>query len=212
MSGLATIFLAVVAANAALLGASLLSVRSAQEERSEFFARLPALGRNILSFHGVAFAVLAATRGVLWLDRPSAATGVVLAEVVLLFVVDDLFFAVWHRAMHWSATLYARVHSVHHAVRSPTPLDYFYVHPIETAVAYLSTAAVVLALAPVDYRVIALYGVLRTLGEGLVHASHASGLSRTRLVAVHVAHHQGSPSGFATFLLAGDRWLTPGAP
>lgn len=55
----------------------------------------------------------------------------ILLQILFMATFDDLWFYSAHRLMHENKWLFRHVHSIHHRVRSPLPLDYIYVHPFE---------------------------------------------------------------------------------
>ena len=52
-------------------------------------------------------------------------------QILLLIVVDDVYFYFFHRTLHTSPYLYDRIHKIHHRAYAPFPLEYIYVHPLE---------------------------------------------------------------------------------
>jgi len=55
----------------------------------------------------------------------------VLLGLVIVLLVDDLIFYVWHRLLHDNKWLYNKIHRIHHKAFSPLPHEYLYVHPLE---------------------------------------------------------------------------------
>jgi len=75
--------------------------------------------------------------------------GVFLAQLAIVFVVDDFGFYWVHRALHHYRWLYRRVHRYHHEAVAPFPIEFIYVHPLEVLMVGTGTAlGLVLALLP----------------------------------------------------------------
>ena len=58
-------------------------------------------------------------------------TPVVTAQFVFLVFLDDAYFYFLHRSFHRKPYLYKKIHHIHHRAKSPFPLEYLYVHPLE---------------------------------------------------------------------------------
>lgn len=54
-----------------------------------------------------------------------------IAQLLLFFVLDDLFFYAYHRLFHEVPVLYKAVHKIHHKFKTPFVLSALAIHPAE---------------------------------------------------------------------------------
>lgn len=57
--------------------------------------------------------------------------GIFLLQLAIVLIFNDAFSYFFHRLNHNVKFLYKWIHSVHHSVGAPFPLDVYYVHPLE---------------------------------------------------------------------------------
>lgn len=57
-----------------------------------------------------------------------------LGNVVMILMVYDFFYYLTHRFLFHGQGYFRKVHALHHQARSPTNIDAYYVHPLETFV------------------------------------------------------------------------------
>ena len=50
-------------------------------------------------------------------------------EIIVVLMIDDIFFYLFHRMMHENKYIYRKIHKIHHRANTPIPIDYIYVHP-----------------------------------------------------------------------------------
>lgn len=55
-----------------------------------------------------------------------------LLDVAALLMIYDLFYYLMHRFLFHGQGYFRRIHGLHHQARSPTHIDAYYVHPLET--------------------------------------------------------------------------------
>ena len=56
---------------------------------------------------------------------------VMVAQFLVLVLIDDAWFYWIHRTMHTTPAIYSKIHKIHHRAFQPFPLEYIYVHPLE---------------------------------------------------------------------------------
>ena len=66
-----------------------------------------------------------------FLDTEWPAWWVLVFQVLLAFILDDIWFYIYHRYLHENKFLLKHIHSIHHRATTPFPLEYLYAHPLE---------------------------------------------------------------------------------
>ena len=97
--------------------------------RERFVSHLPLIGFNLAVLFGGAGAGAYLFYDSLSHSLPGPLS--LLAQLALVFVLDDLYFYFFHRLLHEHKGLYRRIHKIHHEAYSPLPLEYIYAHPLE---------------------------------------------------------------------------------
>jgi methylsterol monooxygenase len=94
-------------------------------------------------------------------------------QVLIAFVVDDVFFYFYHRWLHENKFMLGKIHTIHHRASPPFPLEYLYAHPLEWMLgmvgAVLGFAAVALFM-PLNVFAIMAFGAIRNLHEIHIHS------------------------------------------
>ena len=52
-------------------------------------------------------------------------------EIIIVLIIDDIFFYLFHRTMHENKFIYRKIHKIHHRASTPFPSEYLYTHPLE---------------------------------------------------------------------------------
>ena len=52
-------------------------------------------------------------------------------EIIIVLMIDDIFFYLFHRMMHENKYIYRKIHKIHHRASTPFPSEYLYTHPLE---------------------------------------------------------------------------------
>lgn len=133
-------------------------------------------------------------------------------QVLIAFLVDDMFFYFYHRALHENKFLLGRIHSIHHRASPPFPLEYLYAHPLEWMCGTLGVVMgffVVAIFMPVNVFAILIFGALRNLHEIHIHSdldipilSQIPGISKTKH---HDDHHSFLAGNYASTFVWWDR-------
>ena len=99
-----------------------------------FWKRFPLVAFNLSLLMVITYIGLSFTEELFsWTLSSSLVWGslTVLAQFLILVVIDDAYFYWFHRTLHENRWLYQKIHVIHHRAFSPFPLEYIYVHPLE---------------------------------------------------------------------------------
>lgn len=145
-------------------------------------------------------------------DPELPAWWVLLIQVLIAFVVDDIWFYFIHRLMHENKYLLKKVHAIHHRSTKPFPLEYLYAHPLEWMMGLAGSIfafAVIFIFMPVSIYSFWIFGVLRNLHEIQIHSdieipvlSKLPFVSKTRN---HDDHHAKLTGNYASTFTWMDR-------
>jgi sterol desaturase/sphingolipid hydroxylase (fatty acid hydroxylase superfamily) len=98
---------------------------------------------------------------------------VIILQVLLAFIIDDLWFYFYHRYLHENKFLLKHVHSIHHRATTPFPLEYLYAHPLEWMTGALGPVlgfGIISLFMPMNIFAFWIFGVLRNLHEIHIHS------------------------------------------
>lgn len=136
-----------------------------------------------------------------------------LLHFVVILMVYDFFYYLCHRFWFHGNGRMRQIHAVHHQARSPTHIDGFYVHPVETFVG-LGLFVVTLALLPLllgPFHVATIiityvvYTQLNTINHTLVKLPYFPFRTVTWVTGKHHVHHENMHKGnYATITLLYD--------
>ncbi|KAJ3113325.1 hypothetical protein HDU96_003536 [Phlyctochytrium bullatum] len=68
--------------------------------------------------------------------------------LIMMALVDDLWFYINHRTLHTNKWLWENVHSLHHKMMNPTALSTNYLHPLEMLLVSIGTLAATAVVRP----------------------------------------------------------------
>lgn len=137
----------------------------------------------------------------------------VLLHVVVILMVYDFFYYLCHRFWFHGNGKMRQVHAVHHQARSPTHIDGFYVHPVETFVGIAlfvsSLALLALWLGPFHVATIVVayiaFTQINTINHTRVTLPYFPFRTVTWITAKHHVHHENMHKGnYATITLLYD--------
>ena len=138
--------------------------------------------------------------------------GTIIFQVVVAFVIDDIFFYFYHRWLHENKYMLKTVHSIHHRATKPFPLEYLYAHPIEWLLGMIGAFlgfAILFMFMPVNLYAFWIFGGLRNLHEIHIHSdlelpvsSKIPLLSKTKH---HDDHHAKLTGNYSSTFLWMDR-------
>lgn len=149
-----------------------------------------------------------------FLDTSSFVWYIVAGQVLVAFLVDDMFFYFYHRYLHENKFLLKHIHSIHHRATKPFPLEYLYAHPLEWMMGTIGVAlgfALILVFMKINLYAFWIFGLLRNLHEIHIHSdlklpgiSLFPGLSKTEH---HDIHHSKLNGNYASTFLIWDTIL-----
>lgn len=136
-------------------------------------------------------------------------------DVVVVLMVFDFFYYLTHRFLFHGKPL-RKIHALHHQARTPTHVDAFYVHPVETTIGlllFLFSIPLVGALtgAPLNAFSMAIATLVftqwNTINHTWVHLPYFPFKTVDRITSLHAAHHVDMNQGnYATLTMLYD-WL-----
>jgi sterol desaturase/sphingolipid hydroxylase (fatty acid hydroxylase superfamily) len=136
-------------------------------------------------------------------------------DLVAVLMVFDLFYYLTHRFLFHGKAL-RKVHALHHQARTPTHIDAFYVHPLETFIGlalFLGSIPLVAALGggPLNAFSMALatliFTQLNTINHTYVNLPYFPFKTVDAITSLHAAHHVDMNQGnYATLTMLYD-WL-----
>ncbi|MDO8863008.1 sterol desaturase family protein [Haliea sp. E1-2-M8] len=137
----------------------------------------------------------------------------VVLHVVVILMVYDFFYYLCHRFWFHGNGKMRQVHAVHHQARSPTHIDGFYVHPLETFVGialFVGTMALLaLGLGPFHVATVVvsyvIFTQINTINHTAVTLPYFPFRTVTWVTAKHHVHHENMHKGnYATITLLYD--------
>ncbi len=175
-----------------------------------FWKRMPLYLSNflmLLVFSGVGSYLVFPYLESTWINP-----GWIALQVLVAFVVDDVFFYFYHRWLHQNKYMLGKVHSIHHRASPPFPLEYLYAHPLEWMLGMLGAVlgfAVAALVMPLNVYAVLVFGALRNLHEIHIHSdlnvpvlSQIPLLSKTKH---HDDHHSFLEGNYASTFIWWDR-------
>ena len=91
-------------------------------------------------------------------------------EVIVILIIDDIYFYLWHRFLHSNKFLYNKIHRIHHKSMTPFPSEYLYTHPIEWMVGMVGPFLAIMLLGGVNIYSFWLVLIIRNLHELDIHS------------------------------------------
>jgi len=136
-------------------------------------------------------------------------------DVVAVLMVFDLFYYLTHRFLFHGRIL-RRVHALHHQARTPTYIDAFYVHPLETFIGlalFLGSIPLIAVLSggPLNAFSMAvatlIFTQLNTINHTYVNLPYFPFRTLDTITSLHAAHHVDMKRGnYATLTMLYD-WM-----
>lgn len=138
----------------------------------------------------------------------------VLVDIVAVLMIYDLCYYLMHRFLFHGQGYFHRIHGLHHQARSPTHIDAYYVHPLETFMGLNLFLYLIPALAALlgAFHVVAIglayviYVQLNILNHCRVDLPYFPFKTLTWITAKHAVHHRNMRMGnYATITLLYDK-------
>jgi len=95
---------------------------------------------------------------------------ILIFEIIVVLMIDDIYFYLWHRLMHENKFLYKKIHKIHHRATTPFPSEYLYVHPIEWMVGMIGPFIGIFLLEGVSLYSFWMILIIRNLHELDIHS------------------------------------------
>lgn len=136
-------------------------------------------------------------------------------DIVAILMFYDFFYYLMHRFLFHGQGYFRRVHAVHHQARSPTHIDAYYVHPVETFLGvflFVSTIPVVSLLLGGPFHAVTLaltfviFTQLNIINHCHVDIPKTPFRTLSWISAKHAVHHENMHKGnYATITLLYDK-------
>lgn len=94
-------------------------------------------------------------------------------QVMIAFLVDDIWFYFYHRWLHENQFMLKHIHSIHHRAFKPFPLEYLYAHPLEWMLGMIGVVlafGIFVLFTSLNVYSIWIFGLLRNLHEIHIHS------------------------------------------
>ena len=100
---------------------------------------------------------------------------ILIFEIIIVLMIDDMYFYLWHRLMHENKFLYKKIHKIHHRATTPFPSEYLYTHPVEWIVGMIGPFIGIFLLGGVSLYSFWMILIIRNLHELDIHSGLKSG-------------------------------------
>ena len=133
-------------------------------------------------------------------------------QLVLIFLIDDLYFYFYHSALH-TKFLYKHIHKTHHRSTMPIPMEYIFTHPLEWffgAIGPFIGLVVIASFAEINIYAFWAMSALRNLHELDIH----SGIKSSKITSLipfygttehHDLHHSKNKGNYASTFTLWDK-------
>ena len=91
-------------------------------------------------------------------------------EIIIVLIIDDIFFYLFHRMMHQNRYIYKKIHKIHHRASTPFPSEYLYTHPLEWMTGMIGPFIGIFLLQGVSIYSFWLILIIRNLHELDIHS------------------------------------------
>lgn len=94
-------------------------------------------------------------------------------QVMIAFLVDDIWFYFYHRWLHENDFMLKHIHSIHHRAFKPFPLEYLYAHPLEWMLGMIGVVlafGIFVLFSSLNVYSFWIFGLLRNLHEIHIHS------------------------------------------
>ncbi|GIT10111.1 MAG: hypothetical protein CM1200mP31_2800 [Candidatus Neomarinimicrobiota bacterium] len=133
-------------------------------------------------------------------------------QLVLIFLIDDLYFYFYHSALH-TKFLYKHIHKTHHRSTMPIPMEYIFTHPLEWffgAIGPFIGLVVIASFSEINIYAFWVMSALRNLHELDIH----SGIKSSKFTSLipfygttehHDLHHSKNKGNYASTFTLWDK-------
>ena len=176
-----------------------------------FYKRLPLILFNISILLSVGAVGVYLFYDILDFSIPTP--GLFLFQLILIFLIDDLYFYLYHAALH-TKFLYKRIHKTHHRSTMPIPMEYIFTHPLEWFLGaigpFIGLAVIAIFFPQINIYAFWTMSALRNLHELDIH----SGIKSSKIASVipfygttehHDLHHSRNKGNYASTFTIWDK-------
>ena len=175
-----------------------------------FYERFPLILFNISILLGVGIVGVFLLQGFIDFELPTV--WVFVWQLVLIFLIDDLYFYFYHSALH-TKFLYKHIHKTHHRSTMPIPMEYIFTHPLEWffgAIGPFIGLVVIASFAEINIYAFWAMSALRNLHELDIH----SGIKSSKITSLipfygttehHDLHHSKNRGNYASTFTLWDK-------
>ena len=133
-------------------------------------------------------------------------------QLVLIFLIDDLYFYFYHSTLH-TKFLYKHIHKTHHRSTMPIPMEYIFTHPLEWffgAIGPFIGLVVIASFSEINIYAFWVMSALRNLHELDIH----SGIKSSKITSLipfygttehHDLHHSKNRGNYASTFTLWDK-------
>ncbi len=133
-------------------------------------------------------------------------------QLILIFLIDDLYFYFYHAALH-TKFLYKHIHKTHHRSTMPIPMEYIFTHPLEWffgAIGPFIGLVVIASFSEINIYAFWVMSALRNLHELDIH----SGIKSSKITSLipfygttehHDLHHSKNRGNYASTFTFWDK-------
>jgi len=175
-----------------------------------FYERLPLILFNISILLGVGIVGVFLLQDFIDFGLPTV--WVFTWQLILIFLIDDLYFYFYHAALH-TKFLYKRIHKTHHRSTMPIPMEYIFTHPLEWffgAIGPFIGLVVIASFSEINIYAFWVMSALRNLHELDIH----SGIKSSKITSLipfygttehHDLHHSKNRGNYASTFTLWDK-------
>ncbi len=176
-----------------------------------FYSRFPLILFNVFILLSVGAIGVYLFYDILSFTRPTI--GLFLFQLTLIFLIDDLYFYLYHAALH-TKFLYKKIHITHHRSTMPIPMEYIFTHPLEWLFGaigpFIGLAVIALFFPEINAYALWAMMALRNLHELDIH----SGIKSSKTVSAipfygttehHDLHHSRNKGNYASTFTIWDK-------
>ena len=175
-----------------------------------FYERFPLILFNISILLGVGIVGIFLLQDFIAFELPTV--WVFVWQLVLIFLIDDLYFYFYHSALH-TKFLYKHIHKTHHRSTMPIPMEYIFTHPLEWffgAIGPFIGLVVIASFSEINIYAFWAMSALRNLHELDIH----SGIKSSKITSLipfygttehHDLHHSKNKGNYASTFTLWDK-------
>ena len=175
-----------------------------------FYERFPLILFNISILLGVGIVGVFLLQDFIAFELPTV--WVFVWQLVLIFLIDDLYFYFYHSALH-TKFLYKHIHKTHHRSTMPIPMEYIFTHPLEWFIGAIGPfigLVVIASFSEINIYAFWAMSALRNLHELDIH----SGIKSSKITSLipfygttehHDLHHSKNRGNYASTFTLWDK-------